>query len=147
LPEGENPHPANDRGCRHAEEMQKIKSQRTPMTTRETVFASNLKIPLMSSDSNLRGKREEQQQSRIYQVAGRDTMESRVSSALSHHKQKKTGQSIWAPIVNYLSLDKMLNVVITVVQQNMTNILAITKIVLHLMGQNWPLEFISTSEL
>jgi hypothetical protein len=49
LAEGEKPHPANYRGCRHAkEEMQKKKSQRTPRTTTGRVFSSNLTTPGMS---------------------------------------------------------------------------------------------------
>jgi hypothetical protein len=43
LAEGEKPHPANFRGCKHAkDELQKKKSQRTPKTTTGRVFSSNL---------------------------------------------------------------------------------------------------------
>jgi hypothetical protein len=65
--------------------------------------------------------------------------------ALPQQEQQKAGQSVQAPNVNSLSLDKMLKVV-TVVQQITTEsngvvleeakILANTKIVLNLMEQN-----------
>jgi hypothetical protein len=46
MVEGENPHPANYRGCRHAkEEMQKKKPQRTPRSTTGRVFSSNITTP------------------------------------------------------------------------------------------------------
>jgi hypothetical protein len=49
LAEGENPHPANYRGCRHAkEEMQRKKSQRTLRTTTGKEFSSNLTTSGMS---------------------------------------------------------------------------------------------------
>jgi hypothetical protein len=74
-------------------------------------------------------------------------MEPRVPAALPQHEQQKTGQSVRAPNdANSLSLDKMLQVVVTVVQQIMTQsnsavleetkIMAITEIVLNLMQQN-----------
>jgi hypothetical protein len=147
LAEGEKPHPANYRGCRHAEEeMQKKKSQRTPRTTMGRVFSSNLTTPGMSFTAVLQGKTEEQQQPRTHRVAGPDTMETRVPAALPQHKQQKTGQSGRAPNINGLSLDKIMKVVVTVVQQIMTKsngivleeakILVIIKIVLNLMAQN-----------
>jgi hypothetical protein len=109
LSEGENPHPENYRGCRHAkEEMQKKKSQRTPRTTTGRVFSSNLTTPGMSFAAALQGKTEEQQQPWTHQVAGPDTMEPRVPAALPQHEQQKTGQSVRASNVHSLSLDKML---------------------------------------
>jgi hypothetical protein len=73
-------------------------------------------------------------------------MELRVPAALPQQEQQKTGQSVRAPNVNRLSLDKMLQVVVTEVQQIMTEsigavlegakILAITKTVQNLMEQN-----------
>jgi hypothetical protein len=66
-------------------------------------------------------------------------------SVPSPEQLQQTGQSLRATNVNSLSLDKMLNVVATVVQQIMTEcngavseakILAITKIVLNVMEQN-----------
>jgi hypothetical protein len=66
-------------------------------------------------------------------------MEPRVPVALPQQEQQKAGQSVWAPNVNSLSLNKILKVVVTVVQQIMTEsngavseeakILAIKKIV------------------
>jgi hypothetical protein len=68
--------------------------------------------------------------------------------ALSQQEQQKAGQSVRAPNVNSLSLDKMLKVVVTVVQHIMadsnctvleeTKILTITKMFLrvNLMEQN-----------
>jgi hypothetical protein len=86
--------------------MHKKNSQRTPRTTTGRVFSSNLTTPGMSFGAALRSKIEEQQQSRIYQVAGPDKMEPRVPAALTQHEQQKTGQSVRAPNVNTLSLDK-----------------------------------------
>jgi hypothetical protein len=100
----------------------------------------------MSFTAALRGKTEEKQQPRTNQVAGPDTMEHRVPAALPQHDQQKTGESVRAPNINSLSVDKMLKVVVTIVQQIMTEsngavleeakILAITKIVLNLMDQS-----------
>jgi hypothetical protein len=110
------------------------------------VFSSNLTTSGMSFAAALRGKTEEQQQPRTYQVAGPDTMEHRVSVASSQNEQQKAGQSVRAPNINSLSLEKMLKVVVTVVQQTMAEsngavleeakILAITKIVLNIMEQS-----------
>jgi hypothetical protein len=78
-------------------------------------------------------------------------MEPRVPVALPQQEQQKVGQSVWAPNVNSLSLDKMLKVV-TVVQQIMTEsngaVLeqAITKNCLKSHGAKWPLEFIGPSK-
>jgi hypothetical protein len=73
-------------------------------------------------------------------------MEPRVPVASPQQEHQKTDESVRAQNVNSLSLDKMLKVVVTVVQQIMTEyngamleeakILAITKIVLNLMQQN-----------
>jgi hypothetical protein len=120
LSAGDKPHPANYRGCRHAKKMQKKKSQRTPRTTTGRVFSSNFNTPGMAFTAVVQGKTEKQQQPRTHQVAGPATMEPRVSAALPQNKQQKAGQSVWAPNVNSLSLDKMLKVVVTVVQQIMT---------------------------
>jgi hypothetical protein len=57
LAEGENPHPANYRGCRHA----KDEMQRTPKTTTGRLIPSMLTAPGMSFAAALRGKTEEQQ--------------------------------------------------------------------------------------
>jgi hypothetical protein len=101
----------------------------------------------MSFAAALRDKTEEQQQQpQTHQVASPDTMEHRVPAALPQHEQQKTAQSVRAPNVNSLPLDKMLKVVVTVVQQTMAEfngavleeakILVITKTVLNLMEQN-----------
>jgi hypothetical protein len=56
LMEGEKPHPAKYRGCRHTkEELQKRKSQRSPKTTTGRVFSSNLTTPSVSFAAALGG--------------------------------------------------------------------------------------------
>jgi hypothetical protein len=125
--------------------MQKKKVQRTPKTTTGRLISSKLTTPGISFAAALRGKAEEQQQPQTHQVAGPATMEPRVPVALSQREQQKTGQSVRAPNVNSLSLDKMLKAVVTDVQQIMTEsngavleeakIWAITKIFLNLMEQ------------
>jgi hypothetical protein len=128
--------------------MQKKKSQRTPRTTMETMFCSNLTTPGMPFVAALRWRTGEQQQHQTHQgtVAGRATMEPRVPGALHQHEEQTTGQSVQAPNVNSLLLDKMLKVVVRVIQQIVTEsngavleedkIVAITKIVLTLMEKN-----------
>jgi hypothetical protein len=82
--EGEELHPANYRGCRHAkEEMQKKKSQRTPRTTTGRVLSSNLTTPGVSFEAAL------QEQPRTHRVTGADTMEHRVPEASPQHEQQK----------------------------------------------------------
>jgi hypothetical protein len=101
----------------------------------------------MSLAVDLRGKTEEQQQPQTHQVAvvGPATMERKLPATIPQHKQQKTGQPVRAPNVNNLSLDKMLEAAVAVVQQIMTEsngalleaakIMAITKIVLNLRKQ------------
>jgi hypothetical protein len=146
LAEGEKLHHGNYRVCRPSKEMQKKKSQRTPRTTTGRVFSSNLTNKSTSYSVALRNKTEEQQQPRTYHMAGPDKFEHRVPAALPKHKQKKTSQSIRVPNINSLSMDKILKVVVTVVQQIMTEsngamleeakVLAITRIVLNPMEQS-----------
>jgi hypothetical protein len=63
LAEGDKPHPANYRGCRHAkEELQRRKTQRTPSTTTCRVFSSNTITPGVSFVAALRGSGDQQQQ-------------------------------------------------------------------------------------
>ena len=146
LAEGEKPHPANYRGCKHArEEQQKRKARRTPTTTAGRVFSSTTVTPGVSFAAALRGATAEQQQrpqeSRV-PVAPPTT---RRQTAPAPALQKETGQSIQAPHASSPSLDNMLRVV-TIVQQIMTEVsgavtedekvLAITKIVLKLMKQD-----------
>jgi hypothetical protein len=83
------------------------------------VFSSNPTSPGLSFAAVLRGRTEEQKQPRTYQVAGPDTMEHRVPAASPQYEQQKAGQPGRAPNINSLSLDKMLKVVIMVVQQTM----------------------------
>jgi hypothetical protein len=149
MAEGEKPHPANYRGCRHAEEeMQKKKSQKISKTTPGRMFSSSLTTPSMSFAEALRGRTEEQKQPQTHRVsvAGPATMESKVPADLPQYEQERAGQSVRALNENSLHLDKMLNVVVAVVQQIMkefngavleeAKIVDITKIVLNLMEQN-----------
>jgi hypothetical protein len=72
-------------------------------------------------------------------------VEPRVPADLSQHEHQTTGQSVQSPNVNRLPVDKMLKVVVTVVQQIMTEfngavieeakIMAITKTALNIMEQ------------
>jgi hypothetical protein len=122
------------------------KSQRTPKTTTGRFIPSKLTTPGMSFAAALQGKREEQQQHQTHQVAGPATLCPRVPVALTQKEQQKARQSVRAPNVNSLPLDKMLKVVVTVVQLIMkesngvvleeAKILTITKIVLNLMERN-----------
>jgi hypothetical protein len=73
----------------------------------------------MSFAAALRSKTEEQQQPQKHQVAGAAGKEPTVPVALPQHEQQKAHQSVRAPNVNSFSLDKMLKVVVTVVQQIM----------------------------
>jgi hypothetical protein len=92
----------------------------------------------MSFAAALRGKTEEQQQPQTHQVAVPSTMEPSVPAALPKHEQEKTGHSLRATNVNTLSLNKILKIVVPVVQQIMlesngavleeAKILAITKL-------------------
>jgi hypothetical protein len=62
LLEGEKPHSANYRSCRHAkEELLKRKSHRTPKTTTARVFSSNHTTPGVSFAAALRGSTPQQQ--------------------------------------------------------------------------------------
>jgi hypothetical protein len=139
-------HPANYLGCRHTKEEMQKKSQRTPRTVTGRLCSSKLTTLGMSFAAALRSKTEEQQQPQAHQVAGPETMEPRVSAALPQQEQQKADQSLRAPNVNILFLDKMLKVVVTVVQQIMTEsngavleeakILVITQTLLNLVEQN-----------
>jgi hypothetical protein len=143
LAEGEKPHPANYRGCRHAkEELQKKKTQKSPKNTTGRVFTSTPTTPGVSFAAALRGRKEDQQQPPAGQVA---VAAPGAVKPTPQQRQLPTGQSVRAQNVNSEPLDNMLRVV-TVVQQIMTEfngavseedkIVAITKIVLNLMKQN-----------
>jgi hypothetical protein len=149
LAEGENLHPAKYQGCRHAkEEMQEKKSQNIYRTTTGRMLSPNLTTPGMTFAEALRGRTEEQQQPQTHQVAVADsaTVEPRAPEALPQHEQQITGHSVRPPNVNSLHPDKMLKVIMAVVQQAMkkfngavleeAKIVIITKIVLNLMEQN-----------
>jgi hypothetical protein len=109
----------------------------------------NLTTPGMSFAAALRSITEEEQQPQTHQeaVAVPTTMEPRVPVALLQHEQQTTGQSVRAPNVNSLPLDKVLKVVVTVVQQIMTGfngaVLEEGKIVAITKTAKWQLEFIS----
>jgi hypothetical protein len=146
LVEREKLHPANYRGCRHVrEELQRRKLQRTPKTTSGRVFSSNLTTPCVSFMAALQGSTAQQQRPQACQVPMADPPAGVKSSTPAPGQQQKSGQSVWAPIVNSQPLDSMFRVV-TVVQQYMTEfigavseedkIVAITKIVLNLMQQD-----------
>jgi hypothetical protein len=102
LAEGDKPHPANYRGCRHdKEELQGRKTQRTPKTTTGRGF-SNIITPNVSFAAALRGSGDQQQQPQTSKVP--------VASPPTTAKQniraptlQQTGQSVQAPLVNSLS--------------------------------------------
>jgi hypothetical protein len=146
LVEGEKPHPANYRGCRHAkEESQRKKLQRAPKPTTGMVFSSNTVTPGVSFAAALRGGASQEQRPLTRQLPVAVTPEARKSSVSTPVQGQETGQSAQAPNVSSHPFDNMLKVV-TVVQQIMTEIsgaqsqeeqiVAITKIVLKLMNQN-----------
>jgi hypothetical protein len=93
LAEGENPHSANYRGCRHAkEEMQKKKSQRTTKIKTRRVFSWNLTTPSLSFAAALQGSTEQQQRPQTQvAVAGPATVEPRAPALLHQHEQQATG--------------------------------------------------------
>jgi predicted Zn-ribbon and HTH transcriptional regulator len=143
MAEGEKPHPANCRGCRHArEELQRRKAQRAPKTATGWVFSSNLTTPGVSFAAALRGSAAQQQQQPPPEA---DPPAGGNLSAPTSGRPQNAGQSVRAPTVSSHPLDKMLRVV-TAVQQIMTEfngavseedkIVAITKTVLNLMKQD-----------
>jgi hypothetical protein len=62
LAKGEKAHPANYRGRRYVEEIQKRKSQKTPKTTTRRMFSSNLATPGVTFAAALQGSTEQQHQ-------------------------------------------------------------------------------------
>jgi hypothetical protein len=88
----------------------------------------------------------EQQRPQALQVPVASPFVAKKQSASAPEQLQQRGQSVQATNINSLSLNKMLKVVVTVVQQIMTEsngpvleeatILAITKIVLNLIKQN-----------
>jgi hypothetical protein len=90
LAEGENPHPVNYRGCRHAkEQLQRKKSQKTPKTTAARVFTSTLATPGVSFAAALHGTRDQHQRP---QAPHASTVAEKQISPTSV-PQQKTGQS------------------------------------------------------
>jgi hypothetical protein len=70
LIDGEEPHPSNYRGCRHAtEEMRKRKLQRVPKATKGRVFSSSHTTPGLSFAAALRSNTQQEQQPRPPSVA------------------------------------------------------------------------------
>jgi hypothetical protein len=135
----------NFRGCRQAKEEMRKKSQTTPRTTTKLEFSSNLTTPGMFFAAVL------QRQRQTHQVASPATMDLKVLAAICQHEQQKCGQSIRASNVNNLSLEEMLNIVVTVVQQIMTDYngaeleedkILVIKNCLISYGTTWPLQFI-----
>jgi hypothetical protein len=152
LAEGEEPHPTNYRGCKHAKENKK-KSQKAPKTTKGKVFPSALINPGVSFAAALLGSADHQRPQALHvPTAHPPTREKQSVSATE--PQQETGQLVLAPILNSQPLDNILRVV-TVVQQIMAEfnggvseedkIVAITKNFLNLM-RKWPLDFISPSK-
>jgi hypothetical protein len=146
LVEGENPHPASYRGCKHVkEELLKKKSQRAPKATTGRVFSSARTNPGVSFAAALQGSGDQQQQPQANQVPVATSHTKVKQNIPAPALQQTTGQSVQASHVTSQPFDNMLKVV-TVVQQIMTEvsgalseeekIVAITKIVLKLMNQN-----------
>jgi hypothetical protein len=143
--EGEKPHPANYRGCRHAkDELQRKKLQRTPKPTTGKVF-SNTVTPGVSFAAGLRGGASQEQRSLPRELPVAVKTEARKASVPAPVQQQKTGQSFQACHLSSQPFDNMFNVV-TDVQQIMTEvsgalsqdekIMAIPKIVFNVMNQD-----------
>jgi hypothetical protein len=97
LSEGEKPHPANYRGCRHAkEELQKKKSQRTPKTTVGRVFSSALTTARVSFAAALWGSREQQQRPQARQVPVTVPTAAEQLRVTATVQQQEIGQSVQA---------------------------------------------------
>jgi hypothetical protein len=115
LLEGEKPHPANYRGCRHArEELQKRKSQKTPRATTGRVFSSNTIAPGVSFAAALGGGAAQQQRPQAGQptVATPPTVVEPNPPAPGH--KEVSGQSVRARTVNSQTFDNTLKVVTVV---------------------------------
>jgi hypothetical protein len=91
LEEGESPHPAKYRGCRHAkEQLKRKKSQKTPKTTTGRVFTSTPSTPDVSFAAALRGTRDQHQGPQGAQGPAAAEKPSSPTSV----PQQKTGQSV-----------------------------------------------------
>jgi hypothetical protein len=126
--------------------MQK-KSQRTPRTTTERVFSSNLTTPGLSFTAELQGKTGTAAASDTSGGSGRARQSGNQGHCRLTSARTADNRSVSSgPNVNSSSLDKMSKVVETVVQQIMTEfngavleeakLLDITKIVLNFIEQN-----------
>jgi hypothetical protein len=114
LAEGERAYPANYRGCKHAKEEMRKKSQGTPKTTSERVFSSNIVKPHLSFAAALRGQGNHQP----HEEALANT--SNPEATATKTKVQKTGQSVQAPTVHNDPLDMFR--ALTVVEQIMAEL-------------------------
>jgi hypothetical protein len=141
VSKGEKAHPVNYRGCRHAEEMQKRKSQITTKTTTRRVFSSNLSTTGVSIEA-----RSEAAQSNGSDLSGRTNHDGTEGPCPLTQTRTASYRSVGAPHVNSLPLDCSMLRIVTAVQQFMTEFkgavseeektVAIRKIVLNLMKQD-----------
>jgi hypothetical protein len=118
LAEGEKPHPANYRACRHArEELQMRKAQRAPKAATGRVFSSNLTTPGVSFAAALRGSAAQQQQQRQPQASHSSVADPPAGVNLStpaSGRRQNASQSVRAPTVSSQPFDNMLRVVTAV---------------------------------
>jgi hypothetical protein len=97
LLEGENPYPANYRGCRYAkEELQKKNTQRAPKATTGRVFSSNRTSPGVSFTAALRGKAQRVLQEPQELSAAQQAAEKQSAPAPAQPRQ--SGQSVRAQV-------------------------------------------------
>jgi hypothetical protein len=138
LAEGEKPHLANYRGCKHAkEEMEKKKPQATPKPTAGRVFSANPVKPYLSFAAALRGQRNQSPHEEAPAASNSEptTTKNNVQNA---------GQSVQASNVNSDSLEmfRALSVVHQIMAESKgaaseeDRFLSIAKIVFSLMKQN-----------
>jgi hypothetical protein len=144
--EGEKPHPANYRGCRHAKvELQRKKLQRSPKPTTGRVLSSNTVTPGVSFAAAHGGGASQEQRPLTRQIPVAVPPKARKSRVSAPVQGQQIGQSVQAPNVSSHPFDNVLKVV-AVVQQIMKEvsgaqsqeeqIVAITKILLKLMNEN-----------
>jgi hypothetical protein len=144
LVDGQEPHPSNYRGCRHAkEEMRKRKSQGTAKTTTGRVFSSSHTSP--EPFATVLCSNTQQQQPQMSSVAQAfPAIMGEMSAPLPWGTTNNYTKSVQAPNANSSSLNDMFKVLSTIFQQIMTEfngaeterIMAITKTVLKVMKQN-----------
>jgi hypothetical protein len=102
--------------------MLRRKPQRTPKTTTGKVFSTKLTSPSVFFAAALRDKTDEQRQipARQVPIADSATMEPSGPAPFLQHNQQPRGQLVRATNVNSVSLGKMLKLVLTVIQQIMS---------------------------